>query len=202
MALPATVRFALATDASALLLFPWATTAAWTTSAESRPPVSSLLTDSTEDSSAPPDSETGPASPTTIGARPSTAARNTVASPLNVVLVAAVNAKAGGSCVAGPTGLSQLANSAAVSVRNTMRFMVPSFVMSRDDLGSGRLATRRAAVCREDSSASVGNYRWGLWEELPHAGSHYSFLRSPARSAKRTSSERCFRPSLSMTRAR
>src|SRR3989442_15870328 len=112
MALPATVRFALATDASALLLLPWATTAAWTTSAESRPPVSSLLTDSTEDSSAPPDPETGPASPTTIGAKPSTVARSTVASPLNVVLVAAVKSATGASRVAGPVGFSQPRNRA------------------------------------------------------------------------------------------
>src|SRR5438552_7949795 len=132
MALPATVRFALATDASALLCLPWATTLAWTTSAERRPPVSSLLTDSTEDSSAPPDSETGPASPTTIGAKPSTAARNTVASPLNVVLVAAVKSATGASRVASPVGLSQLGNSPAVSVRNRVRFIMPSLGLSRD----------------------------------------------------------------------
>src|SRR6266851_5793330 len=132
MAFPATVRLTPATDASALLRLPWATTLAWATSAERRPPVWSLLTDSSDDSSAPPDSESGPASPTTIGARPSTVTRSTVASPLNVVLVAAVKSATGASRVAGPVGFSQLVNSAAVSVRNKMRFMVPSFVLSRD----------------------------------------------------------------------
>src|ERR1041384_1610808 len=105
MLLPAAVKFAFATDASALLLEPWATTVAWTASAPRRPAVWSLLTDSSENSSAPPASGTGPASPTTIG-RPSTVARSTVASPLNVVLVGAVNAKVGESCVAGAGGLS------------------------------------------------------------------------------------------------
>jgi hypothetical protein len=64
--------------------------------------------------------------------RPSTVARSTVASPLNVVLLAAVDAKAGGSCVAGAVGLSQLVRNAAASVRNRMRFIVPSFFMCRD----------------------------------------------------------------------
>src|SRR5947199_7836023 len=139
MVVPATVRLALATDASALLLLPWATTVAWTASAERSPPVWSLLTESSENSSAPPASGTGPASPRTIG-RPSTVARSTVASPLNVVLLAAVDAKAGGSCVAGAVGLSQLVRNAAPSVRDMMRFIVPSFstVRAQPQLGCGR----------------------------------------------------------------
>src|SRR5437899_539921 len=54
-----------------------------------------------------------------------TVTRRTVASPLNVVRVAD-KSKAGGPCVAGPVGLSQLTSKAAVNARNVMRFMVPS----------------------------------------------------------------------------
>src|SRR5438552_13792264 len=77
----------------------------------------------------------------------------------------------------------------------------PPSLCAETSLGSGSVASGRAAVCREDSSGRVGNYRWVAWEELPHAGSCYSVLRRPARSAKCTSSERYFRPSLSMTRS-
>jgi len=51
--------------------------------------------------------------------------------------------------------------------------MVPSFFFfkCRDKPRYGSVARRRAAVCRDDSSGRVGNYRWVAWEELPHAGS-------------------------------
>src|SRR6266851_2422850 len=126
MEMLAAVRLTLATVASALLLLPWPTTSASTTSAARRPPDWFGLTDSSDDSSAPPVAGSGPASPTTIGVKLSTVARSTVASPLNVVPLPAVNPKAGWSCGAGPVGFSQLAKSPAVSVRSTMRFMVPS----------------------------------------------------------------------------
>src|SRR6266851_2400462 len=79
----ATVRLTLATVASALLLLPWPTTSASTTSAARSPPDWFGLTDSSDDSCAPPDWDSGPASPTTIGIRFNTVARSTVASPLN-----------------------------------------------------------------------------------------------------------------------
>jgi hypothetical protein len=71
------------------------------------------------------------------------------------VVATAVDAKAGSSRVCGPVVLSQLVKKAAASVKNSIRFIVPSLVVSHFDTVS--VASRRAVVCRENSSLGVGN---------------------------------------------
>ena len=90
MGVPATVRLTLATDASALLLLPWPIVAECTTTAEASriPIVWSFETASvtSDPSSAPPPSGSGPVSPRSIDTTPGTVACRTVARPLKVVV--------------------------------------------------------------------------------------------------------------------
>src|SRR5438128_4952289 len=91
------------------------------------PPVSPGEIVRSENSLAPPDSSSGPASPTTIVGKASTVAWITLASPLNVVRVEDVS-EADGSYVVGPVGFSQPTSTDAASASNAMRFMMPSFL--------------------------------------------------------------------------
>src|SRR2546422_832373 len=93
-----------------------------------------------------------------------------VASPLNVVGVPGARSLEGRG-IAGPVGFSQPTNSAATSGRITVRFMMASWLMYRDQ-SRYRQRSDQGAGCL---SGEVCGRMWGelrrpVWENLPRAG--------------------------------
>src|SRR3989475_12485432 len=132
------------------------------------PPVSPGEIVRSENSLAPPDSSSGPASPTTIVGKPSTVAWITLASPLNVVRLEDVS-QADGPYVIGPVGFSQLTSTDAVSASNAMRFMMPSFLTRCFMVALSREVPR----CRQPSGRGAGCLSGKLQlgvRELPAGG--------------------------------